>query len=239
MDQALMKEFWDARAREDPFYFVDNQLRYRDPDLERFWAGGREALDKMMELLDVRIAPTDSIVEIGCGVGRITRVLAERGAAVRAVDVSEQMLDCARRLNPGLGTVEWVLGDGETLAPIETSSADICHSFVVFQHIPDPRITLGYVREMGRVLRSGGIAFFQVSNRPDVHQTRRLRERARLRIRGLVGRAPRGQSDPAWLGAAVSLSDLREVARAAALDVERVVGEGTQFCFVRLRKMRR
>ena len=35
-----MQRFWDARAREDAFYFVDNTLNYRAPDLERFWAGG-------------------------------------------------------------------------------------------------------------------------------------------------------------------------------------------------------
>ena len=40
-----MRRFWDRRAREDAFYFVDNRLWYRDPDLEGFWAGGREVMD--------------------------------------------------------------------------------------------------------------------------------------------------------------------------------------------------
>jgi SAM-dependent methyltransferase len=236
VDQAAMKRFWDARAREDPFYFVDNQLRYREPDLERFWAGGQEALDKMMELLDVRIVSTDTIVEIGCGVGRITRSLAERGRRVIALDVSEQMLDAAKRLNPGLDNVEWILGNGERLAPIGAASADVCHSFVVFQHVPDPRVTLGYVREMGRVLRPGGIAFFQVSNRPDVHEKPPLRKRLVPLLGAVLGRAPKGQLDPAWRGSAIDLNELRSVARGASLDVERVVGEGTQFCLVLLRK---
>lgn len=231
-----MRRFWDARASEDPFYFVDNQLRYGDPDLERFWAGGREALDKMMELLDARIASTDTIVEIGCGVGRITRPLADRGEQVVAVDVSEQMLEAAKQLNPGLDNVEWVLGDGESLAPIGTSSADVCHSFVVFQHVPDPRVTLGYVREMGRVLRPGGTAFFQVSNQPDVHRKPPLRKRLRPLLGAALGRAPKGQLDPSWRGSAIDLGELRSVARGARLDLERVVGEGTQFCLVLLRK---
>ena len=49
-------------------------------------------------------------------------------------------------------------------------SVDGCFSHVVFQHIPDPPITLNYVREMGRVLRPGGWALFQVSNDPTIHQ---------------------------------------------------------------------
>jgi SAM-dependent methyltransferase len=236
MDQASMKKFWDARAREDPFYFVDNQRRYKDPDLERFWARGRDALDKMVELLDVEIAPTDTIVEIGCGVGRITRSLARRGGMVFAVDVSEQMLERARRLNPDLDNVEWVLGDGETLAPIPSAVADLCHSFVVFQHIPDGRVTLGYVREIGRVLRAGGTAFFQVSNRPEVHRKPPVRDRLSIALQALFGRAPRGQSSAAWRGSAIDLDELRSVSADVALEVERVVGEGTQFCFVVLRK---
>jgi SAM-dependent methyltransferase len=233
MDQGLMKRFWDARAREDPFYFVDNRLRYREPDLERFWADGREALDKMLELLDVRISPRDSIVEIGCGVGRITRFLAQRGGQVRALDVSAEMLDRARELNPGLDNVEWIVGDGESLAPIETKSADVCHSFVVFQHIPDPRITLGYVREMGRILRPGGIAFFQLSNRPDVHRKPPVWRRLEHCLLALLARAPQGQANPAWRGSAIDLDELRAVAERAGLEVQRVVGEGTQFCYVR------
>ena len=37
---ATCGEFWDERAREDAFYFVDSRLDYGDPDVERFWAGG-------------------------------------------------------------------------------------------------------------------------------------------------------------------------------------------------------
>jgi SAM-dependent methyltransferase len=235
VSEALMRRFWDARAREDAFYFVDNQLRYRDPDIERFWAGGRDALDRMLELLDITIAPDAAIVEIGCGVGRITRFLAARGGQVRAIDVSETMLQQARRLNPELENVEWILGDGRSLAPIETDSADVCHSFVVFQHIPDPAITLGYVREMGRVLRTGGIAFFQISNEPEIHRRRAISWRLRFSVLSRLGRAPRGQSHPAWRGSSIDLDELRAVARDAGLQTERIVGTGSQYCFVLLR----
>ena len=229
-----MKRFWDERAREDALFFVDNDLRYGSPDEERFWARGKEVVDKVCELLEAELRSGDRVVEIGCGVGRLTRELAGRTAHVDALDVSEQMLELARSYNPGLDNVRWLQGDGESLAPVADAEADVCFSHVVFQHIPDPAITLGYVREMGRVLADGGWAGFQISNEPRIHTRRGLGERLRHGVRSALGRAPRGQTHPAWRGSAVDLDELRATASEAGLSVERIVGEGTQFCFVRL-----
>jgi SAM-dependent methyltransferase len=237
MPEEAMREFWDARAAEDAFYFVDNRLEYGHPDAERFWAGGAEVLDRMLPALGVAVEPGDEIVEIGCGVGRVTRALASRGATVRAIDVSPAMLERARALNPGLEGVEWILGDGRTLAGVGSASADGCFSFVVFQHLPDEELTLGYIREIGRVLRPGGWAAVQVSNDPRVHRGRSRVRRLLARGRGLGRRGPGGQADPAWLGSAVELARLEQVASEAGMCTERVVGEGTQYCLVRLRRL--
>jgi SAM-dependent methyltransferase len=223
-----MERFWDARAREDAFWFVDSRLEYGAPDLEAFWAGGEEALDRLLGALGARIEPADAVVDIGCGVGRLTRPLAARAARVVALDVSSEMLTVARELNGHLENVEWRHGDGESLRPVADASVDACVSHVVFRHLPDAAITLGYVREMGRVLRPGGIAAFEFSNDPERHRA----PRGRLRF----GRGPRGVTDDAWVGSAVDLADLRRTARAAGLRVERVVGEGTEFCAVLLRR---
>jgi SAM-dependent methyltransferase len=231
-----MAEFWDARADEDAFYFVDDRMHYGDADRERFWEGGREALDLIGEELAVAVSPTDDVVEIGCGIGRITRVLAERGRSVRAVDVSERMLAKARELNNELANVEWILGDGVSLQPIEDGSVDVCHSLVVFHHIPDPEVTLGYVAEMGRVLRPGGWAGFQLSNDPSAHRPSARRERLALAARSALRRGPRGREHPAWRGSAVDLGELDSVAQRAGMRTERVVREGTLFCLVLLRK---
>lgn len=232
-----MRRFWDERAREDALYFVDNRIGYRDPASEaRFWEGGREDVDGVLGELELAIAPGDRVVEIGCGVGRLTRVLAVRAAKVVAVDVSTEMLVRARSANAGLANVEWVLGDGESLTGIDAASADLVFSHVVFQHIPDPQVTLGYVREMGRVLRPGGRAAFQVANNPE-EPLRRGRQSLRDRLRALVGRGPKGQTHPAWLGSAVEIEDLRAAAADGGMEVERVVGEGTQYCLVRARRV--
>jgi SAM-dependent methyltransferase len=236
-----MAAYWDARASEDPFFFVDNEMRYRNPDMDEFWEHGKKAVDGILDRLEVAIRPTDDVLEIGCGLGRLTRVLAEKGATVRALDVSARMLERARELNPELGNVEWILGDGRSLSGVEDSSVDVIHSHVVFQHIPDPDVTLGYVREMGRVLRPGGWAGFHVSNDPSVHLGRgrsslqNRRDWLRNKVLSVLGRAPRGQSNPAWLGSAIDLELLGAAAEGAGMDTERVVGAGTQWCLVLLR----
>jgi SAM-dependent methyltransferase len=226
-----MERFWDARAREDPFYFVDSRLDYGSPDEQAFWAGGEESLDTLLRVLAAPpIEPGHVVLDLGCGIGRLTRVLAERAARVKALDVSSEMIERARALNAHLHNVEWIHGDGESLRPVDDGSVDVCVSHVVFRHIPDPAIVLGYVREMGRVLRPGGFAAFEFSNAGAPH-THVFRERFG-RLAALAGRAPRGVTDRAWRGSSVDLDDLRTAARDAGLRVERLTGEGTQFCAV-------
>ena len=229
-----MRRFWDRRAREDAFYFIDSRLGYRDPAAEQeFWRGGAEDLDGLLEALDMQIGPDDRVLEIGCGAGRLTRPLAQRARSVVALDVSPEMLALAARHNPGLGNVEWMLGDGVSLAGVADASVDLCVSWVVFQHIPDPAITLGYVREIGRVLRQGGVAGLQVSNDSEIHS---MATPFRERVLALMGRGPRGRAHPAWRGSAVDLDDLRAAAGGGGMDVERVENEGTQYCLIRTRR---
>jgi SAM-dependent methyltransferase len=225
-----MEQFWDGAARADPFHYVDTRQPRGRPDVPAFWQAGEEVLDRLIADLGFELAGEEDVVEIGCGIGRVTRALAHRVRMVYALDISEEMLAGARRYNRGLSNVRWLHGDGRTLAPLADASCDACISFVVFQHLPDPELTYGYVREIGRVLRPGGWAAFQVSNDPRVHRSptglRRLRE-------VVTGRSYR---HPAWMGSAVEISRLRTVGADSGLDIERVEHEGSLFCMVLARR---
>jgi SAM-dependent methyltransferase len=231
-----MRRFWNARAREDAYFFVDDRRSFGDPDLAQFWKDGELDLDRLLQVLEAEVRPEDVVLDIGCGVGRLTRVLAGRARIVYGLDISAEMLERAHAHNEQLANVQWVEGDGESLAPLPDASVDACVSHVVFQHIPDPSITMGYVREMGRVLKPGGWAAFQVSNDPRVHRPRRPRGAWLHWLVPLLRPLPRGQDDPAWIGSSVSMPELRAVARDSGLELERVVGEGTQFCAVLVRR---
>ncbi len=166
----------------------------------------------------------------------MTRPMAERGRSVRALDVSAEMLGQAQAENAALDNVEWLHGDGTTLTGVADASADGCLSYVVLQHIPDPEVTLGYIREMGRVLRPGGWAAFQVSNDPTVHRPRGPRG-LRQRLRVALGRAP-ARPGARRLARLRRSASSRSAAAAAdgGMEIERTSGEGSQFCLVLTRK---
>lgn len=227
-----MRSFWDERAREDAFHFVDNREPYRAADPDRFWTEGERDLDVLLDAVGATVAPDDDVLDLGCGLGRLTRVLAARAARVTALDVSPEMLERARSLHPGLDNVTWVLGDGTTFTGVEDASLDAVVSHVVLQHLPTPELQLGYVAEIGRVLRPGGWAAFSLSTDPAIH--RPWRRSAREALLTALGRAPRGQHERAWLGSAVDVQELRRTVAAAGLELARLEGAGTQFTLVRV-----
>jgi hypothetical protein len=77
---------------------------------------------------------------------------------------------------------------------------------------------------------------FGFSNNAVVHERRRGLGATARRLGAGIGRGPRGLDEPAWLGAAVDLDRLHEVAAASGLAVERIVGQGTQYCVVSARR---
>lgn len=230
-----MRAFWDARARENAMYYIHTHLDFRRPDPAAFWASGVDNLERTLALFGDRIGPDDRVLEIGCGAGRITRALAERARWVVGLDVSVEMLRRARAALADLTNVELVLGDGRGLAGLRDDAFDVVYSFLVFQHVPDPAVVCAYVRDMGRVLRPGGWALFQVSEAPEVHRPESypMLRGVRARLRRLAGRAPRGGLEPQWLGTAVARPDLLAALTEGGLVLDGTVGDGTQFCFVR------
>ena len=107
-----MRAYWDARARENAMFFIHTQLDYRETDEAAFWASGVENLDRTLATHGLEIKPTDRVVEIGCGMGRITRPLANRACHVVGLDVSAEMIERAQQALHDLPNVELLVGNG-------------------------------------------------------------------------------------------------------------------------------
>jgi SAM-dependent methyltransferase len=97
---------------------------------------------------------TQSCLEIGCGAGRITKQLAKSFDHVCAVDVSEDMIDCARKAM-GARNVEFSTTDGLHL-PQSDCSVKAIFSTHVLQHLDSVDVGFSCFREFFRVLDVGG-----------------------------------------------------------------------------------
>ena len=229
-----MRDYWDRKADENAMWFIHSQLDFERPDAAEFWRSGVDNLDRTLEPFGIDFTGTERVLEIGCGIGRITRAIASRASSVVGVDVADAMIDRARAELADVANAEFVLGNGRDLSGLPDAGFDAVYSFIVFQHIPDPAVTYGYIREIGRVLRPGGWTVFQVSERPDVHTAEGHPDdrSLRVRLRRRLGRAPAGTYAPQWLGSAVDRAHLLGALQAGGLTLEKSVGDGTQFCLV-------
>ena len=158
------RAFWDRAAREDARWHIATAAA-TDPD--QFAASGRREVD--MFLAHAGLVPDRSltVLEIGCGIGRMTARLAEIFGRVVALDVSQVMLDRAAHELAARDIITYVLGSGSDLAGVESASVDVVFSYIVLQHVPTVAGQLEYFRETRRVLRPGGAAAIQIrSNTP-------------------------------------------------------------------------
>ncbi len=112
-----------------------------------------------------RIAPdwrSARVLDLGCGGGFMAEALARRGAIVTGVDPSVASLDAARRHAQREGlSIGYLEGTGEKI-PLESASMDRVVCVDVLEHVEN----LGRViAEVSRVLRPGGLFFFDTFNR--------------------------------------------------------------------------
>ncbi len=97
-------------------------------------------------------SPPASVLDVGCGTGRLLRRAAARWPTARlvGVDPAEGMVENARRLAPA---ASFHVGRGEEL-PLADRSVDAAFSTISFHHWWDQAAG---VREVARVLRPGGL----------------------------------------------------------------------------------
>lgn len=122
------------------------------------WTASREWKDALVDEVMLPAMPLDGVVlEIGPGGGRWSEILAERARRLVLVDVTPRVLElCLERLR-NRSNVEYVLSTGSDLPGVADGSVDAVWSFDVFVHIA-PVDQAAYLREIGRVLRPGGVA---------------------------------------------------------------------------------
>lgn len=119
----------------------------------------------------LRALPTRSdvrVLDLACGLGRMSAVLAARGIRVLGIDNAMPMLVAARRKLSRAGTrarkpAGWVQSVSHEL-PVADSSLDAVACLGLLEHLP-ATLQRGTLREAMRVLRPGGSLYLVLNNK--------------------------------------------------------------------------
>jgi SAM-dependent methyltransferase len=111
----------------------------------------------------LQLQHSDRVFELGCGAARIGRELAPAVAFWHGLDIAENMLAAAReRLRECPNTALDALSRSR-LDPLADASMDKGYCIAVFIHMDKEDMAL-YLRDVARVLRPGGLFYFDTWN---------------------------------------------------------------------------
>jgi SAM-dependent methyltransferase len=189
-------------------------------------------------VLDLALRPTDWVLEVGAGTGRVVREYIRKVAGVVAVDFSIESLRRIRRsldlVPEAAGKLIAVHADACAL-PVRRSSFDRTVSAGMLQHLPSSDHRAKAITGMARALRPGGRFVMQARHWSRTHaffDARRSSAVARRVADLLIGNASGGvdlRRENTYADGTVSIyntpaDELRELATQAGIRVDRVVG---------------
>jgi len=140
------------------------RLAYGD-DAERWYDYHPLRNRERFALALIHNEPKGSAVDLGCGNGHLVMKMKKLGFnTVRGVDLSDEMLLAARSFAQASGMeneVELLKANVENVTTIPSESVDVCTALGVIEYLDSDAPLL---KEVFRVLRSGGAAVIQARN---------------------------------------------------------------------------
>ena len=166
--RAHVEKVWSAYGEEQTYWSVLTADKYRDAALDAaaladFYASGFGTFDQIARLLTrngVESARVRSVLDFGCGVGRLAAPFAQHFGHYMGVDISPGHLRLARERAKASGMADAeFMGVGDFLR--SDIAYDLYYSLIVLQHNPPP-IMREMLRAGLRRVRPGGYALFQI-----------------------------------------------------------------------------
>ena len=205
-----MQRDWDERARQNARFFVNTE-RQDWTDAEFFQSGERtvaeEILTDMINICQGKNPKQMTVLEIGCGAGRVTRALAQVFGQVYGIDISGEMVRQAKAALADVRNVHLFQNNGQDLSVLGKVRFDFAFSSIVFQHIPSRDIIETYVRDVYRMLRRGRLFKFQVQGAASLCTA----------------------VDDTWVGVPFSEQEMRDMAMRRGFEMRYGHGAGTQY----------
>ena len=185
---------WEDLGDLDPCWAIlaYPERRFGRWDLDEFFRSGEVEIGRLTADMQRLGYPVnrERALDVGCGVGRLTRALAPHFRHCYGVDVSAPMIAAARKLNITFPNCEFVLNGDPDLRMFPRGHFDLIYSVLVLQHLPTRAAIAAYVADFVRVLAPGGLLVCQIPS----HIPLRRRLQPRRRLYGILrtfGIAPR------------------------------------------------
>lgn len=173
-----------------------NDLGIYDRVADQWWSDEVRWVRTLKNLVPGRLAWFDrhidwaarDILDLGCAGGFMAEALAERGASVTGIDPAEEAIETAKQRAKQVGQdIRYDTGVGEAL-PYDDGSFDTVVCVDVLEHVSD---LTKVVSEIARVLRPGGMFFYDTINRNPVSTFAAVTV-----AEDLLGLLPKGTHDP-------------------------------------------
>lgn len=190
---------WEELARHEPYFALlagndDAGVAGSSTANDAVFKTGEDDLSALLSAMttlfsrDVRL---DSVLDFGCGAGRLTLALARRAGHVTACDIAPTMLSHARQNAERAGLHNITFHSCEEVLASADASFDFICSLLVFQYIP-PSAGYALIRSLTTRLSPDGVAALQL----------RLHGPSRLRRFASFSRLPRRACRPGTSAAA-------------------------------------
>jgi len=103
----------------------------------------------------------DSVLDLGCGNGRLTELFKDINIEYTGGDSSDELINIAKQLRPNK---KFVVLNPLRLEQFSSESFDVVYCLSMFHHIPSTSLRIEYLKEIRRVLKPKGQLILTVWN---------------------------------------------------------------------------
>jgi SAM-dependent methyltransferase len=163
-----VEQQWTTLGERDPFWAILTETEKKGGRWDRaafFQTGIHEIEEVLRTARALSTVRSDSAVDFGCGVGRLSQALAAHFQRVVGVDIAASMIRTAAELNRFPERCSFIHNVAADLSVLPDRSADFIYSSITLQHVV-PALARCYIREFFRIARPGGLVIFQLPSRP-------------------------------------------------------------------------
>ena len=101
------------------------------------------------------ISPEDSVLDLGCGNGRLYQLLTDKSIVYTGFDISKELIEIARTNYGKLPNVEFIIGDMSQALPFGNNFFNTTYMIASFHHLPKREDRINLLQELKRVSKNG------------------------------------------------------------------------------------